>query len=93
MPLIPAIAGIAELYSMITGTRTATMTLKGRYLAGLWKENIILDLCWITDTREKSRGRCHPYRAPSWSWASLDSALYLINEGTFSHLPGRSRGP
>jgi hypothetical protein len=44
------------------------------YLAGLWKHTICNDLLW----RAGSFGGLEPtaeYRAPSWSWASLDGGI------------------
>ena len=42
------------------------------YLAGLWKENLINDLFWRSG---KNGVRCKDCRAPSWSWASMDSEV------------------
>lgn len=51
------------------------------YYAGLWKSTIIQDLCWQV-TRQGSKNSLtrqtklpSKYRAPSWSWASLDSKI------------------
>lgn len=42
------------------------------YLAGLWRADLWFGLSWLA----ASRGlRTLPYRAPSWSWASLDGAV------------------
>jgi hypothetical protein len=43
-----------------------------RYFAGLWEGHLRLGLCWYT---VNSRSRTLEYRAPSWSWASLDGAV------------------
>lgn len=43
-----------------------------RYLAGLWEETIISSLLW------RAGHPCHrpaTYRAPSWSWASIDGPV------------------
>ncbi|RYP86361.1 hypothetical protein DL769_000745 [Monosporascus sp. CRB-8-3] len=42
------------------------------YLAGLWRTSMPRSLLW----RVKGQGRrAHKYRAPSWSWASLDGNI------------------
>ncbi len=44
------------------------------YLAGLWRNDLLNDLCWSPHYAEE----CFPpstYRAPSWSWASLDGRV------------------
>jgi hypothetical protein len=59
-----AISGIA--------TEMQKILRNDKYLAGLWKSQLLSDLCWtvISDsTRPKT------YRAPSWSWASLDGEV------------------
>ncbi|KAH8802413.1 heterokaryon incompatibility protein-domain-containing protein [Xylogone sp. PMI_703] len=60
---LPAISGMANMVSR---------KLQSQYLAGLWKDNLMHDLFWKTVavvTRPKE------YRAPSWSWASLDGRV------------------
>ena len=47
-----------------------------RYLAGLWESFLEQDLLWQRDHREEGcRLRPRPYRAPSWSWASIDAGV------------------
>jgi hypothetical protein len=41
------------------------------YLAGLWKEDIEDQLCWSSLKAQKRPA----YRAPSWSWASVDGGV------------------
>ncbi|PSN70694.1 HET-domain-containing protein, partial [Corynespora cassiicola Philippines] len=57
--VLPAIAGVAA----ILGKRT-----DAGYIAGLWKENLVWDMCWMTREPEKAK-RPNIYRAPSFSWA------------------------
>ncbi|KAF8864600.1 HET-domain-containing protein [Acephala macrosclerotiorum] len=60
-----AIAGVADVYR-----REHRMT----YEAGLWKEDMPISLCWYV----KSSGIqkiVREYRAPSWSWASVDGEI------------------
>ncbi|KAH8812187.1 heterokaryon incompatibility protein-domain-containing protein [Xylogone sp. PMI_703] len=45
---------------------------KNTYLAGLWKSDLEAQLCWKSRTRA---ARPLHNRAPSWSWASVDSTV------------------
>jgi len=61
---LPAIAGIAERLSSILGDR---------YFGGMWESEIISCLQWmLTTPTGYGKLRFLPYRAPTWSWASLD---------------------
>ncbi|KAI0369478.1 HET-domain-containing protein [Pilatotrama ljubarskyi] len=60
-----ACAGIAEEYSRV---------FRSEYLAGLWRDTLLEDLLW----RKRAtllRVDPHNYRAPSWSWASVEGEL------------------
>jgi hypothetical protein len=65
----PAISGIASKIRKATHTE---------YLAGLWKGNLASDLLWsaspLTIGNAKSF-KLDTWRAPSFSWASLDAAV------------------
>ncbi|KAM0132829.1 hypothetical protein ACHAO1_006574 [Botrytis cinerea] len=60
-----AIGGVARQIQKKTGDK---------YYAGLWKERIKEQLCWMVDGWSDSDGvRCsgrNTWRAPSWSWAA-----------------------
>ena len=61
--ILPAISGIAKRLQLVTGSA---------YLAGLWRDNLILDLCWSTGPDKSNRTRrATQYRAPTFSWASI----------------------
>ncbi|KAL9619850.1 MAG: hypothetical protein Q9160_005590 [Pyrenula sp. 1 TL-2023] len=62
---LPAIAGIAGEVSRISGVP---------YMAGLWKNNLLHDCMW-TSTNKERFNRPKTWRAPSWSWASVDSPV------------------
>lgn len=62
---LPAFAGIAELFREATGDQ---------YLAGLWRANLLPLLDWWVD-QPRARASAAEYRAPSWSWASLDGPV------------------
>lgn len=59
-----AIAGIAKLFSEITGDK---------YVAGWWKSRLLESLDWrVVEPRVRLSVS---YRAPSWSWASIDGPV------------------
>jgi hypothetical protein len=60
---LPAISGIASNFAAKSHSK---------YLAGLWQDNLVHDLFW-----QSSNAATRPpeYRAPSWSWASLDGRI------------------
>jgi hypothetical protein len=65
----PAISGIASKIRKATHTE---------YLAGLWKGNLASDLLWSTSSLAIDNAKSFKldtWRAPSFSWASLDAAV------------------
>jgi Heterokaryon incompatibility protein (HET) len=63
---LPALAGLAKQFQDYK---------RGRYLAGLWEDTLVEDLLWHIDFPS---ARPEKWRAPSWSWASVDNeASYL----------------
>jgi hypothetical protein len=65
-----AISGVVNLYK--------SKNDRGRYLAGLWEVDFFRHLVW-----EVSENAQFPpfYRAPSWSWASIDSGVQYVQSG------------
>lgn len=61
-----AIGGIAK--------RFAERRHLGSYLAGLWSQDLVRNLLWESQSPSKSV-RPSRYRAPTWSWASLDGPI------------------
>jgi hypothetical protein len=52
----------------------------GRYYAGLWHtkdDDLLWSLLWFVDSSDKKRTRPSGYRAPSWSWASVDGQIEM----------------
>ena len=47
---------------------------KTDYLAGLWRDNLVEQLLWRVESYEQA-GKRPKYRAPSWSWASIDAPI------------------
>ncbi|KAJ0115586.1 hypothetical protein J7T55_010409 [Diaporthe amygdali] len=87
MDKMPAIAGLAAIFMEHSHTRA----LAAKYLAGLWyykgiypfegqkypTSQIPLGLLWRRSSVEYMRSP-DTYRAPSWSWASLDGPVSLF---------------
>ncbi|KAJ8522829.1 hypothetical protein ONZ45_g658 [Pleurotus djamor] len=46
---------------------------KAEYLAGLWRDTLVDDLCWFVFSGGSDRPSS--YRAPSWSWAAVDHGI------------------
>jgi hypothetical protein len=67
--IFPAVSGLAK---------SVIKTTKWQYVAGLWKENMIMDLVWTT-SEPYLASRCVPWRAPTFSWASIEKST--INYG------------
>jgi len=80
---LPAISAIAFEIAKLTGWS---------YLVGLWKEHLFTDLQWRCDRHTTTptpgedslsnplRPRPPKYRAPSWSWASIDGPIVDADE-------------
>ena len=62
--------------------------LDDEYLAGLWRKNLPFQLLWTVEHRWPGTylhlTRPRPYRAPSWSWASVDDVVWtrIADDGT-----------
>lgn len=69
---LSAVSGLAkEITNILHGAEGASDI----YLAGLWKREFLSDLTWrVVSFGPESRGVQH-YRAPSWSWASVDGSI------------------
>ncbi|KAJ4290282.1 hypothetical protein N0V90_010497 [Kalmusia sp. IMI 367209] len=61
-----AMSAIASSYKKI---------FRDDYYAGLWRRYLALDLLWYRLDSEPARPRPRTYRAPSWSWTSIDSPI------------------
>lgn len=66
-----AIAGVAGQYAGRNRLRP------GDYLAGIWRGNLPGALLWRIEGGRGARS----WRAPSWSWASLDGVVNLPEQG------------
>ncbi|KAF4784150.1 Heterokaryon incompatibility [Colletotrichum scovillei] len=70
---LPGLSGLAHDF------KSRCLSEQDTYLAGMWKSHIIQNLCWLARAfpgsthYEYSRFNFpERYRAPSWSWASVD---------------------
>ena len=66
--IFPALSGVARQVQEWNPKR-------GRYLAGLWEKNLIEDLIWSPNPQYPLGQRPKPWRAPTWSWASIESPV------------------
>jgi heterokaryon incompatibility protein (HET) len=74
MDKLPALSGLAS---------EAQKQLGASYLAGLWSDKLHVGLSWIV-LHDSSGCRPSIYRAPSWSWASVDGPIsYQPLDGYF----------
>ena len=62
---LPAIAGVAREFQK---------TIKSQYVAGMWRSHLLGQLLWTTLDLLR---RPAEYRAPTWSWASVDGTFQL----------------
>ncbi|KAK0106781.1 hypothetical protein ONS95_003505 [Cadophora gregata] len=76
---LPALAGVARLVHKETGDD---------YLAGLWRTKIEGQLCWRRVRPGKGMTKRPSWRAPTWSWASIDGGVFWGTdlEAQYSHV-------
>lgn len=67
---LPAISGIATRFGRILGDD---------YLAGLWKSRLATELLWRVGSSGNPTPRPLVYQGPTWSWAAVNSPVYLSN--------------
>jgi hypothetical protein len=56
-----------DIFPALQGLANIMPSRMGKYLAGLWSETLISDLCWHVRYESWRPGE---WRAPTWSWAS-----------------------
>jgi hypothetical protein len=75
---LPALSGVARSIYNITNSE---------YFAGLWMDNFLMDLCWkrILHPEEWEPPWVLPpsYRAPSFSWASVEGHVFYPEESFY----------
>ena len=62
---LPALSGLAHYY---------LSKQNDTYLAGIWRHALLKHLCWCV-AESVQTAKPPRYRAPSWSWASLDGKV------------------
>lgn len=71
---------LVALAGLVSALKTAGLA-RGRYWAGMWEADFPYCLLWTRGAvdRAKWSGAARPetYRAPSWSWASLDYPIWM----------------
>ncbi|KAM5354641.1 hypothetical protein ACJ41O_001288 [Fusarium nematophilum] len=75
---LPAFAGIASYFGFV---------LRDDYVFGMWRPRIIDQLGYVVEEPAMKRGLA--YRAPSWSWASLDGPI--MSPQAFEQQPPKER--
>ncbi|KAK3362568.1 heterokaryon incompatibility protein-domain-containing protein [Lasiosphaeria hispida] len=74
---LPAVSAFAEDYADITGDT---------YLAGLWQRHLGSSLMWTCQVHDgfgrdgEKSSRSAAFRAPSWSWASVDNRKIFVEQ-------------
>jgi Heterokaryon incompatibility protein (HET) len=77
---LTALAALALYFSPILGPH---------YFAGIWGELFLQQLCWHSPSDTIFFSSPSQYRAPSWSWASVDGPLYFRTYAPNNYLPYR----
>lgn len=62
----------SDKFPALSGIPQGLQPVLGDYLAGLWRRDIIRGLWWV---KKVGGGPASEYRAPSWSWASVDGPV------------------
>jgi len=62
-----------RLYALVGLAKDVARGTRKRYCAGLWCENMPLQVLWYS--RDGNMVRLPFQRAPSWSWAARDGAV------------------
>ena len=65
---LPGLSGVATITQAFTGDE---------YLAGLWRRDLPRALMWSASFGDQL-SRPAPYRAPSWSWASVEGPVEYV---------------
>ncbi|KAI0828934.1 heterokaryon incompatibility protein-domain-containing protein [Trametes gibbosa] len=63
-----AFGAVAEMFQRV---------LRSDYLAALWRDTFLVDLCWNRREERSQRPRPPAYRAPSWSWAAVEGEVVV----------------
>lgn len=65
---LPALSGVARIYGK--------NGMLGTYFCGLWQDELLRHLLWHANREQPAvQQRPKKYRAPSWSWASIEGPI------------------
>jgi hypothetical protein len=64
-----------DIFPALQGLAKKVPLTMGQYLAGLWRETLVVGLNWSAADPEKHL-RPKEWRAPTWSWASVMGPVY-----------------
>ncbi|KAF2707176.1 HET-domain-containing protein [Pleomassaria siparia CBS 279.74] len=64
-----AVGGLAEQFQELSGDD---------FLAGLWRSQIFTGLTWRVVNSLDSKAKLKEYRAPTWSWASVEGLISML---------------
>ncbi|PMD58629.1 uncharacterized protein K444DRAFT_413966 [Hyaloscypha bicolor E] len=83
---LPALSGVAHEFEL----KANKSTPPGKYCAGLWESDLVVQLGWAVNSGPFARpiGHRRPikYRAPSWSWAAVDGEIvFHLRREAFRH--------
>jgi hypothetical protein len=79
---LPAVSGLAAKFQQSAEAHD----LGSRHLAGLWGNDLINGLCWCLNKRSSwFKPVPREYRAPSWSWASIDGAVTFESDLAYEY--------
>ena len=81
-----AIAGLAEHMQRTRLGPTIT------YLAGLWSHDLLDMLMWKREESLVSLARPKAYRAPTWSWASVEGEVEWVSDADYVGFPDQFYG-
>ncbi|KAM7188100.1 Heterokaryon incompatibility protein (HET) domain containing protein [Rhypophila sp. PSN 637] len=78
-----ALAGVAQ--SVASSRDSVPASAAAKYLAGLWEGDLPQSLVWIVDHSFPTGpcSRSDKYRAPTWSWTSLDFESAEVMSGGY----------
>lgn len=78
---LPALSGIAQAFQAGAFKKHGRTGGPGKYCAGIWERDFVNQLCWTVNHGVAKVPLVTPgkeleeYKAPSWSWASVDQVV------------------
>jgi hypothetical protein len=66
-----------DKFNAISGLARRVNRMESEYVAGLWMDSMVADMLWEVPVPSE---RPSVWRAPSWSWASVNSRVKYVSE-------------